>query len=271
MIKQNLHTHSIYCDGKDTMEEMVQTAIEKGFTILGFSGHGPCKVDEVAMKEEILEQYRNDILAVKEKYKDQIEIFVGIEEDLMGRIPSKEPYDYVIGSKHFVEPQGIVKNVDYSKERATEIVELYGSFLAYAKEYYEDLKTIASMEEVDIVGHIDLLTKFNEDQSFVDFENETYLGYAKDCIDVLVQANKIFEVNTGAISRGYRKTPYPHKTLLAYIHEKGGKIIWNSDCHDRNNLDCFYEESLEMIKECGFETMMVLIKDGFKEVPISEF
>ena len=52
MIKQNLHTHSVYCDGKDTIDQMVQTAIQKGFTILGFSGHGPCRYDEVAMKEE---------------------------------------------------------------------------------------------------------------------------------------------------------------------------------------------------------------------------
>ena len=39
MIKQNLHTHSLYCDGKDSFEEMIQTAIEKEFTILGFSSH----------------------------------------------------------------------------------------------------------------------------------------------------------------------------------------------------------------------------------------
>ena len=39
-MKQNLHTHTVYCDGNDTPEEMVLTAIEKHFDILGFSGHG---------------------------------------------------------------------------------------------------------------------------------------------------------------------------------------------------------------------------------------
>ena len=36
---QNLHTHSTYCDGADTPEEMIETALEKGFTSIGFSGH----------------------------------------------------------------------------------------------------------------------------------------------------------------------------------------------------------------------------------------
>ena len=35
-MKQNLHTHSIFCDGKDTIEEMTLEAISKGFDILGF-------------------------------------------------------------------------------------------------------------------------------------------------------------------------------------------------------------------------------------------
>ena len=38
---QNLHTHTTYCDGKNTAEEMVQKAIELGFRSLGFSGHAP--------------------------------------------------------------------------------------------------------------------------------------------------------------------------------------------------------------------------------------
>ena len=272
MIKQNLHTHSTYCDGKDRIEEMVQTAIEKGFTVLGFSGHGPCLVDEVAMKESDLPNYRKDILEAKEKYKDQIQIFLGIEEDISQRIPSKEPYDIVIGSKHFMFIKNQVKNVDYSKEMAREIVELYdGDFLKYAKDYYEDLKNIANYSEVDIVGHLDLLMKFNEDESFLSFTDPTYLSYAKDCIDVLIKAGKIFEVNTGAISRGYRTKPYPHQTLLAYIQENGGKILLNSDCHNRVDLDCYYKESMELIKQCGFKMMMTLTTEGFKEVPIDQF
>ena len=272
MIKQNLHTHSVYCDGKDTIDQMVQTAIQKGFTILGFSGHGPCRYDEVAMKEEDLVSYRKEILAAKEKYKDQIQIYVGIEEDMTQRIPSKDPYDFVIGSKHFIQVQNHVKNVDYSQAMTDEITDLYGGdFLSYAKDYYEDLQKLAQFEEVDIVGHLDLLMKFNEDEHYLSFTDPAYLSYAQACIDVLVQAGKIFEINTGAISRGYRKHPYPHKSLLEYLFQKGGKIILNSDCHDCHMLDCHYAESMKQIRDIGFTSMMVLTPEGFKEAPIDQF
>ena len=272
MIKQNLHTHSVYCDGKDTIDQMAQTAIQKGFTVLGFSGHGPCRFDDVAMKEKDLASYRKEILEAKEKYKDQIQIYGGIEEDIWQRVASKDFYDYVIGSKHFVKVRDQVKNVDYSPAMTDEIVSLYGGdFLAYAKDYYEDIKRIAQFEEVDIVGHLDLLMKFNEEEQYCSFTDPAYLGYAQECIDVLVQAGKIFEINTGAIARGYRKYPYPHKRLLEYIFQKGGKIILNSDCHDRNMLDCHYPESMKLIRDLGFTSMMVLTPEGFKEAPIDQF
>lgn len=272
MIRQNLHTHSVYCDGKDTIEEMAGEAVRKGFTILGFSGHGPCAVDDCAMSESGLEKYIRDVRAVREKYRDQIHIFLGIEEDMMQRIPSKDPYDYVIGSKHFIEVNGQVRSIDYSENVSREIVEMYnGDFLRFAQDYYEDVSRMAEFDEVDIIGHLDLLTKFNEDESFISFHDPAYLSFAEECIDILTGAGKILEVNTGAIARGYRRMPYPEKQLLSYIHEKGGKILLSSDCHDRMMLDCFYRESLELIRECGFTSMMYLTEDGFREAPLDEF
>ena len=73
MIKQNLHTHSIYCDGKNTIEEIVLSAIEKGFTILGFSGHGYNRpIDDYSMTRENTKLYYSDVEYVKNKYKDEI-------------------------------------------------------------------------------------------------------------------------------------------------------------------------------------------------------
>lgn len=273
MIKQNLHTHSIYCDGKDTIEAMTLAAINKGFNVLGFSGHGNCRnVDDYSMDENNTKKYVEDVLAVKEKYQDQINIFLGVEQDVLGqRFKKHDPYDYIIGSVHFVKTGDKYLAVDFSNEVTKQIVEYYGSFLNYAKSYFEEVKKIADMDEVDIVGHVDLLTKFNENEEFIKFDDPDYLKLAYDCIDQLLAKNKIFEINTGAIARGQRKTPYPHKILLKYIYDHGGKICLNSDCHNKEMLDCYYQESLELIQSCGFTTMMELTKDGFVKRPISDF
>lgn len=273
MIKQNLHTHSIYCDGKDTIEAMTLAAINKGFNVLGFSGHGNCRnVDDYSMDENNTKKYIEDVLAIKEKYQDQINIFLGVEQDVLGqRFKKHDPYDYIIGSVHFVKTGDKYLAVDFSSEVTKQIVEYYGSFLNYAKSYFEEVKKIADMDEVDIVGHVDLLTKFNENEEFIKFDNPDYLKLAYDCIDQLLAKNKIFEINTGAIARGQRKTPYPHKILLKYIYDHGGKICLNSDCHNKEMLDCYYQEALELIQSCGFTTMMELTKDGFVKRPISDF
>ena len=273
MIKQNLHTHSTYCDGKDTIEEMVLTAIDKGFTVLGFSGHGNCEdVAYYAMGDSNTAKYIQDVLAMKEKYQDQIKIFLGIEEDALGkRYQKHDPYDYIIGSVHYVKAGDDFLAVDENAEITQQIVDYFGSFLDYAKNYYSEVKKIADMDEVDIVGHVDLLTKFNEDETFIEFNQPDYLKIAYECIDALIAKDKIFEVNTGAIARGQRKTPYPHQTLLQYIHDHGGKICLNSDCHNKEMLDCYYQESFDLIKQCGFTSLMALTDQGFIEKDINEF
>lgn len=272
MIKQNLHTHSLYCDGKNTVDEMVLEAIRRGFTILGFSGHGYCSVDHCSMNEENTQKYIRDVLSAKEKYKDKITVFLGVEQDLLGQAAIKhQPYDYIIGSVHYMNLHQHYLAVDESYEMTQKIASAYGGFLNYAESYFNEVKKLADKDEIDIIGHIDLLTKFNEDESFIAFDNADYLQLAYACIDKLIDKGKIFEVNTGAIARGMRKTPYPHQTLLKYIYKHGGSICLNSDCHQKEMLDCYYKEALAFIQDCGFTSMMMLTQQGFVEKGIAEF
>lgn len=273
MIKQNLHSHCIYCDGKNTLEEMVLSAIEKKFTILGFSSHAYSPNDDVGMTRENQEIYKKEIKELKEKYKDQIQIFLGLEQDITYRTDDPENFDYILGSEHYLEYNGEYRGVDYSFEVTQSMVDDWynHSFIEYAKAYYEGLKIIASWDEIDIVGHLDLIMKFNEDGTSCAYDDPEYLKIVYDTIDCLVAANKIFEVNTGAIARGYRTLPYPYPNLLKYMHEKGARILLNSDCHNKDYLDCGYELSLKLIKEAGFTEMEVLTENGFVSTPIEKF
>ena len=60
--KANYHTHTKYCDGKNTVAEMTKAAFDKGFTHLGFSGHGYTDFDEsYCMSRENIQNYLRDI------------------------------------------------------------------------------------------------------------------------------------------------------------------------------------------------------------------
>ena len=76
----NFHTHTLLCDGKSTPEEVVLSAIEKGFSSLGFSSHAPTDFDKSYCLKDV-EEYLSTIRTLKEKYQKDIQIYVGIEED----------------------------------------------------------------------------------------------------------------------------------------------------------------------------------------------
>ena len=263
IMKQNLHTHSIFCDGKDTIEEMTLEAISKGFDILGFSGHGYLSIDDGSMRDT--KGYISEVERIKSKYASSIQIHLGIEEDMLGRISEKAPFEYVIGSKHFLGETA----VDYSKPVFDSLFESYsGDYKKMCKDYYSDLSNLYDWQEVDIIGHLDLITKYNEDESYFKFNDKDYMNIVCDCIDRLLINDKIFEVNTGAIARGYRKTPYPSRDILEYLYAKNARICLNSDCHDKNYLDCAFESSLDLIQSCGFKELQILTNDGFVPVKI---
>lgn len=272
MIRQNLHTHSVYDDGKDTIDEMVQTAADKGFTILGFSGHGYNPIDSGSMTPEKTECYRKDVQKWKAHPPKGMKIYLGIEEDSLSPI---DPglYDYVIGSVHYLQKDGQTYAVDYSKEEFERMLNegFGGDVQAMCKAYYQAIEAQARNPRADIIGHIDLIAKYNENEDCFSFSDPQILEAAQKAVNALVKAGKIFEMNTGAMARGYRSEPYPHPAILKMSADAGGKLLINTDCHNRQNLDLGIERCLQLAKQAGFEQLYTLSDAGFVPWPINEF
>ena len=243
MIDRDLHCHTCFCDGKNTAEEMVLAAIERGLTAIGISEHGYTAFDlSYCLSLDKTEEYKAEIRRLKEKYSGKIEILLGIELDALSDLDTSD-YDYVIGSAHYVKCGDEYLPIDLSSADFERICRDYfdGDYYAFAEEYYRTAATLAS-RKIDVVGHVDLITKFNEGNCLFDAEDPRYLKAAKSAVDALLTLNIPFEINTGAISRGYRTEPYPSKILREYIKEKGGALILSSDAHAKENLCCKFEE-----------------------------
>ena len=267
--KQNLHIHSTYCDGKDTPEETVIEAIARGFDSIGFSEHSFMKFSSYPyqMTVEAAERYKKEIAALKEKYKGTIDIFCGMELEFYSDVPS-DGYDYLIGSVHYLDFDGRILGFDRKLQEALDYVNgnFGGDGLAFAKKYFETVARLPEREKFDIIGHFDLLTKNNEKGGFIDVTSEKYLNYGYEAIAALKGKIPFFEVNTGAISRGYRTAPYPQMEFLKEFYRQGFGVVITSDCHDRNYLDCFYDEAEKLIAAAGFKSKWILTDGGFTEV-----
>lgn len=259
MIKADFHVHTKFCDGKNTPEEMVKAAISLGMTSLGFSVHSFTAFDtSYCIKKERMAEYIEEINRLKETYRGSIRILCGIERDLYADEPL-ERFDYTIGSLHYVKKNGVYYTVDESAETLKKAIRdgWQGSAVDFAKDYYAEVSRLG-VTKPDIIGHIDLLTKFDEVEPIFDITDPEYIAAAKGAVDALLPLCVPFEINTGAISRGYRKTPYPAPFLLAYILEKGGKVILSGDVHAASGLLCHFEEAEALARSLGadrFETL----------------
>ena len=122
----------------------------------------------------------------------------------------------------------------------------------------------------DWIGHFDLVSKFNQQDPHFDEESPRYWKRALEVMECLVKQGMCFEVNTGAITRGYRTVPYPAKTMLRSLKDLGGEIILNSDAHHTGHLCGGFQQAEELVKEVGFTHVNVWTRDGFQAVGLLE-
>ena len=168
-MQSNFHTHSVFCDGKDAPEEMVRKALSLGFRALGFSGHSYTELDLCGMTPENEKNYRAEIARLKAAYAGRIEIYCGVEQDYFsGR--RAEGFDYAIGSVHCIQKDGEFPCVDWSAKRTEEILKRHygGDAYAFAEDYFALVGKVRDVTGCDVIGHIDLIRKFDEDGAVFD-------------------------------------------------------------------------------------------------------
>ena len=265
---QNLHTHTTYCDGRDTPREMIEAAIAQGFSSIGFSEHGP-SLSLVTPSEEKILIYQQEIRSLAREYEGKIDVFCGLEFEAESKTPL-DGYDYVIGSSHYVHKNGGRYVADGSvDEMRRNIDEAWGGDgLAFALDYFVELSLLPTLGKLDIVGHFDLVSKNCERADLFDVNDPAYIAAGLAAMDAMVGKIPFFEVNTGAISRGYRTTPYPAPVFLDAFRERGFGAVITSDCHDARNLTCGFEEAERLLAAHGFTERYILTKGGFEAIPL---
>ena len=269
--KQCLHTHTKYVDGKDSIEELIIEAINRKLDGIGFSEHTYIEYSSFPHQLTIndMPNYKNEIHSLKEIYRNQIDIFCGLEYEFYSDIPT-DGFDYMIGSIHYLNINGKIVTFDKGLKETLEYVNEHfnGSGLNFAKKYFETVSLLSKKQKIDIIGHFDLITKNNDVGNIFNTDSKEYLSYGYDAIHSLKNKIPLFEVNTGAISRGYKTTPYPQMEFLKEFKNCGFGAVITSDCHDKNFLDCHYEESRELLLYAGFNSHWILTNNGFKEVKL---
>lgn len=262
-----IHTHTTFCDGKNTPAEMARAAFAAGIKTLGFSGHSYVPAEKFGIAPEKLAAYAAACRALQQEYKGKMEILCGLEVDAQALSFPLKKYDYIIGSLHSVQASNGSYTIVDDTPKALQVgiaTNFGGSGRCFAAEYYAQLTAFIKKRRPDVIGHFDLLRKFNEDGTFFDEKSTVYRTAALNALEELSKLDIVFEVNTGAMSRGWQKTPYPADFLLLRLCELGARVTLTTDAHSAQSL-CFGEnEAKQLIKECGFSEIWNLSAAGWQ-------
>ena len=281
-IPGNFHTHTTFCDGNNTAEEMVREALSLRFETLGFSRH----VDPPGGVPMDVGAYLAEIGRLQDAYRGRIDILRGAELDNVLSAACAGDVEYRIGSTHFVpapahaawdhalsraeaeEAKEALVCVDYRAANLRADCERFydGDFYALAADYYRFESGVVARTRPAFIGHFDLITRFNdlpaeEGGAFLDETDARYLTPARDAMERIVRDGMRFsEVNCGATNRGRKKEPYPCAALLRTLRELDGEVVVNADAHDKALLAGGFEEALNLIAACGFDHVNVLTR-----------
>ena len=252
MIRTNYHPHTTWCDGRDTPEAMVQSAIAKGFDTLGFSSHVSFPEKEATVLDPAKgADYAADVRRVAAKYADRIRVLLGAEADYIPgtTTPEKSRYAdlglaYLIGSIHYViAADGARVPVDHTPTLLADGIRDHfgGSAENFIRAYFRQQREMVASFDFDVVGHLDLVRKFNAKHPYFDERADWYRAELEATADAVAASGKIAEVNTGAISRGWMDDAYPSAAFRDLLRARGVRFILSSDSHAAETVDCAFD------------------------------
>ena len=269
MLRANYHTHTTFCDGTSTAEEMVQQALDLGFVALGFSSH----VDPGIPMD--WEAYAAEVRRLQAAHAGQLDVLVGAELDNFWDRSHCPGAEFVIGSTHYIpvdDPEPLAGCVDYAPEVLERCCrEHFGSdWYALTRAYFEFEAQVVDRTQCTFVGHFDLVTRFNDQMRSFDEEDPRYLGPAREAMEHLVAQGVPFEINCGAYNRHRKEELYPRRSLLRALREFGGEVLITSDAHQKELLNGGFETAVARAMECGFTHVNVLRHDAFGAVEMRQ-
>lgn len=246
MRKIDYHLHTYFsADSQAKPEEHILKAIQEGLEEICFTDHNDF-IDGWRLQD--IDSYLKELFALKEKYKNQIKVKVGIEIgiDMLALQQSNEyakqyPFDFVIGSIHTINLQDITQPVYFenlTKDEAHAI-------------YFKAMKDcVENIDGFDVLGHLDYARRYGP------YEDKT-INYSlhQDTIDevfkTLISKGKGIEVNLSGIRQFGQSLPGYNQIKRYY--DLGGRIITiGTDSHDSQYVGVHVDEVIKMLEDIGF-------------------
>ncbi len=265
-MKYNFHTHCEYDDGMEPLEEYVVSAIDKGLAALGFSCHQPLPFENVwSLPKESYPEYLAEVRRLREQYKDQIDIWLGLEADYIPgysddfrALIAGAGLEYVIGSVHLVMKPGStgsggLLSIDGPRDAFIKgIDEVYGgNAQPLVEAYYEQQREMVATQRPPVIGHLDKVNMQNKGELFDD-SAEWYKKALNRLLDTIAEQGTIVEINTRGVYTGKTEVFFPEREVVEKCFERRIPMMVSVDAHHPSQLDEGFDEALDLLCEVGY-------------------
>lgn len=254
------HTHHARCGhAVGTLEEYVLRGIEIGLQQIGLSDHMPLlHVDpatyypEMAMPMEELPRYVEECFQLKAKYASQIDVRVGMEadyiegyEEKIEQIIQAYPWDYVIGSVHFLGEWDVT---DFRQTHQWEGRDR----LAVYQQYYDAVEKAIRTGFYDYIGHIDVIKRFGFAPPA---EQAAEVRALEMSVLNAVKAHDLaIELNASGLRMPCEEM-FPSRSMLEICYTLGIPLTIGSDAHQPERLEQYLDQARTLLHEIGYREL----------------
>ena len=245
MFDYHMHSH-FSADCFVSMEEMVVGSIKKDLKEICFTEHIDYEYpDETIVFEFDLQEYEETLKQLQQKYEGQIilrkGIEIGVQPHLLHRyekLMNEEMFDFIICSMHTTEKKSLHYKEIFTGRTIEEAYKIY---------YDELLYCVKNFKQFNVLGHVDLVKRYSEEQPKANFHDELTAIFNE-----IIPAGKGIELNTSGVRYGLPHA-MPSDDVLKLYKQCGGEIITlGSDAHRVSELAFQFRESLELLQSIGF-------------------
>ncbi len=243
------HMHTPLCrHASGEPVEYARQALAMGLTEIGFSDHSPMRRDDFdnwRMRLDQLEVYVENVRRAQREFP-QLTIRLALEvdylpghEDWIAELAARHPWDYLIGSVHYVSETWDIDNpaklAELKQRDAYEVWALY----------FERLTMAAASGLFEIIGHADLPKKFG-----IRPDRDCRPLYAS-FLQAAAKAGCAMELNTAGLRKDCREI-YPGRELLAMAFAQQVPITFGSDAHAPGEVGLNFGEALALARGVGY-------------------
>lgn len=269
MIPHDYHMHSNFsCDCRASMADMCAAALERGIAEIGFTDHYDLFKGETDECRDFfrLEPWSAELERQQAAYAGRLVVRAGVEigEPHLFRaeaqaLLARYPFDYVLGSLHWIGPYSIFDSGFFLSRSAREAFQLF----------YEELERMTAVGGFDILSHFDVpvRTAFAVYGRYNAIEHEQYLRpVLRNCIE----RGLALDLNTAALRRRARVLTPGLDILRLYVEMGGERVTLGSDAHRPEQVGSHLEDAMAIAREAGLKYLTHFEKRQARLVPMPD-